>query len=111
MLDGELLDVYGNPAGGIGVGFTIMGANASSQSVDSNSSGQAAYCYVGANSGTDTVSASIGSVTGTGTVTWVANSPNRAPIVYAGSNSAITLPSAANLPGVVATTGCQLAEH
>ncbi len=101
----SLLDVYGNPAGGIGVGFTIMGANASSQSVDSNSSGQAAYCYVGANSGTDTVSASIGSVTGTGTVTWVANSPNRAPIVYAGSNSAITLPSAANLLGVVSDDG------
>jgi RHS repeat-associated protein len=104
----SLLDVYGNPAGGIGVGFTIMGANASSQSVDSNSSGQAAYCYVGANSGTDTVSASIGSVTGTGTVTWVANSPNRAPIVYAGSNSAITLPSTANLLGVVSDDGLPL---
>jgi RHS repeat-associated protein len=104
----SLLDVYGNPAGGIGVGFTIMGANASSQSVDSNSSGQAAYCYVGANSGTDTVSASIGSVTGTGTVTWVANSPNRAPIVYAGNDSAITLPSTANLLGVVSDDGLPL---
>jgi PKD repeat protein len=101
----SLLDAYSNPAGGIGVGFTITGANPSSQSVDTNSSGQAQYCYVGAESGTDTILASIGGAMQTGTVTWVANSPNRAPVVYPGSDSVITLPSTANLLGVVSDDG------
>jgi YD repeat-containing protein len=104
----SLLDGYGNPPGGIGVGFTITGANASSQSVDTNISGQATYCYVGVNSGTDTIMASIGTVTGNGTVTWIANGPNRAPVVYAGSNSAVTLPNTANLLGVVSDDGLPL---
>ncbi len=101
----SLLDAFGNPPGGIGVGFTVTGVNPASQSVDTNVSGQAQYCYVGSNSGTDTVLATIGGVSQTGTVTWNANSPNRAPIVYAGSNSSITLPSAANLLGVVSDDG------
>jgi RHS repeat-associated protein len=101
----SLLDAYGNPPGGIGVGFTITGANPSSQSVDSNVSGQAQYCYNGTNSGTDNVLASIGTLTGTGTVTWLANGPNRAPVVYAGSNSVITLPNSGNLLGVVSDDG------
>jgi len=101
----SLLDAYGNPPGGIGVAITITGANPSSQSVDSNVSGQAQYCYFGTNSGTDNVLASIGTLTGTGTVTWLANGPNRAPVVYAGSNSVITLPNSSNLLGVVSDDG------
>jgi len=104
----SLLDAYGNPPGGIGVGFTVTGANVSNQSVDSNVSGQSQYCYTGTNSGTDTILASIGGATATGSVTWNANAPNRAPFVYPGSDQVITLPSTANLLGVVSDDGLPL---
>jgi RHS repeat-associated protein len=104
----SLLDAYGNPPGGIGVGFTVTGANVSNQSVDSNVSGQSQYCYTGTNSGTDTILASIGGATATGSVTWNANAPNRAPFVYPGSDQVITLPSSANLLGVISDDGLPL---
>ena len=105
----SLLDAYGNPPGGIGVGFTVTGANVSNQSVDSNVSGQSQYCYIGTISGTDTILASIGGPTATGSVTWSTNAPNRAPFVYPGSDQVITLPSSANLLGVVSDDGLPLA--
>jgi len=104
----SLLDAFGGAPGGIGVAFTVTGANPSNQSVDTNSAGQAQYCYVGTNTGTDTALASIGGATASGTVTWSTNAPNRAPVVYAGNNAAITLPSSANLYGVVSDDGLPL---
>ena len=56
----SVLDPYGMPVGGVGVGFSVTGANASAQSVDTNVTGQASYCYAGTISGTDTILSSVG---------------------------------------------------
>jgi RHS repeat-associated protein len=99
-VSGSVLDLFGRPAGGIGVGFSVTGANPSSMYVDTDASGIARYCYGGANSGTDSIVASVGLASGTGTVTWSSTAPNAAPSVYAGAGQTITLPNSANLSGV-----------
>jgi len=101
----SVLDPYGAPVGGIGVGFTVTGANISSQSVDTNYTGQASYCYTGTSSGTDTIVASVGLASTTSTITWNSTAPNRAPAVYAGANQTINLPASANLFGAVSDDG------
>jgi hypothetical protein len=92
----SVLDPYGAAVGGVGVGFTITGANTSSQTVDTTATGQASYCYSGNNLGTDTILASVGLASATSTITWSASAPNRAPAVYAGGNQTINLPAVAN---------------
>jgi RHS repeat-associated protein len=99
-VSGSVLDLFGRPAGGIGVGFSVTGVNPSSMYVDTDASGIARYCYGGANSGTDSIVASVGLASGTGTVTWSSTAPNAAPSVYAGAGQTITLPNSANLSGV-----------
>ncbi|HET9306133.1 MAG TPA: PKD domain-containing protein, partial [Candidatus Sulfotelmatobacter sp.] len=101
----SVLDPYGAAVGGVGVGFTVTGANTSSQTVDTTATGQASYCYSGTNSGTDTILASVGLASATSTITWSASAPNRAPAVYAGGSQIINLPAVANLYGVVSDDG------
>ena len=101
----SVLDPYGSPVGGVGVGFTVTGANIASQSVDTTATGQASYCYSGANSGTDTILASVGLASATSTATWSSSAPNRAPAVYAGVNQTINLPASASLYGAVSDDG------
>lgn len=62
----------GAPKSGLTVQFTVTGANPSTGSVATNSSGQASFTYTGANSGTDTIHASNGTYTSnTASVGWV----------------------------------------
>jgi len=101
----SVLDPYGVPVGGVGVGFSVTGANTSSRSVDTTATGQASYCYTGSNAGTDTILASIGLASATSTVAWSSSASNRAPVVYAGSNQAINLPASASLYGAISDDG------
>jgi RHS repeat-associated protein len=105
----SVTDPAGSPLGGIGVAFSVAGANPSvnppSKSVDTDVNGQAQYCYTGANSGSDIVHAGIGVASDSGTITWNPNAANQAPFVSAGPNQTVTLPGAANLTGVVGDDG------
>lgn len=92
-----------NPLGGRSVSFSVTGANPSTSSGQTNAAGQATHCYTGANTGTDQISAAVGTSTGTATIIWTP--PNQAPVVNAGADQTITLPAPANLQGSVTDDG------
>ena len=100
-------DPFNHAAGGIGVGFSLTGANASSQTqyIDTDYTGQAQFCYQGINGGTDSISASVGLSSAAATVTWNSAATNAAPSVYAGTNQTVTLPATAQLFGVATDDG------
>ncbi len=71
-LQATVKDQYGNPLVGIRVDFTITGANPGSTGfANTNSSGVAQFCYIGANAGTDNIVASVGTITDNAQFTWV----------------------------------------
>ena len=65
-----VLDNYAQPISGIGVNFAIAGKHPGIGYVVTDSSGQAAFTYQGTLVGNDTVTASLGTVQDTSTVTW-----------------------------------------
>jgi RHS repeat-associated protein len=104
-ISASVLDPSGQAEGGIGVGFSVTGSNPSTIYVDTNSSGTAQYCYLGTNSGTDSVVASVGLASDTGSLTWSSSAGNAAPSVYAGASQTVSLPNSANLDGVATDDG------
>ena len=60
----------GSPVSGAAVTFTVSGANSQSQSITTNSAGQATFTYTGTNAGTDTVTATYSGVNAYATVNW-----------------------------------------
>lgn len=69
-------DQFNNPVPGIRVDFGITGANpGQSGFAFTNSSGIATFCYAGANSGTDNIVASVGSLNDAGTFVWTLVNP------------------------------------
>jgi hypothetical protein len=65
-----LSDREGKPVAGVGVEFTISGANPTTGFAATAASGQAQFCYTGVNLGTDTIAASVGTITDTATKIW-----------------------------------------
>jgi hypothetical protein len=62
-----------NPGGSIAgqtVNFSVAGANTASQSKKTDASGKVTFSYMGANLGSDVVTATFSSATGTAAVTW-----------------------------------------
>jgi hypothetical protein len=84
-------DQFGNPVPNVRVDFTVAGANASSGSLTAGTNGTAEFCYEGSAAGNDTVTAAVGTVTGTATLTWV--SPDATPPSLTGTPT--TEPNAA----------------
>ncbi|MFQ3326606.1 MAG: hypothetical protein ACI8YC_001244, partial [Salibacteraceae bacterium] len=73
-LNGTVLDQNGNPVVGVRVDFSISGANvAKSGFVNTDSNGDATFCYVGENVGDDTIIVSIGTLSDTVLFTWSAS--------------------------------------
>ncbi len=64
-------DQEGNPLGGVRVDFVVTGANSAKESVFAGSNGQAKFCYTGTNVGKDTITGSVGLISGTAQKTWV----------------------------------------
>ncbi len=65
-------DQFGNPLPGIRVDFGITGANPGSTGfANTNASGIAQFCYSGANAGTDTIKASVGTLNDGSTFVWI----------------------------------------
>lgn len=67
-------DQHNQPVVGVRVDFNITGANPSEGFATTDNNGQAQACYVGTNPGTDTIVASVGTLSDTATKVWVANS-------------------------------------
>ena len=95
----------GQPLGGIGVQLDITGVNPQSTLLTSDATGHANFCYTGTNAGSDLIKATAGSLTDAASVTWTSATTNHAPIVNAGQNFTVTLPSAAALRGSVVDDG------
>jgi len=92
-------DVSGNPIANTTVTFTVTGANTTSGNALTNSSGQAAFSYTGATTGTDSVTASSGGATSATTiVTWL-----RGPlsITLATSSTSLSTGSTATVTATV----------
>ncbi len=83
-VDATLLDAQGQPQAGVAIAFTVTGANTASGTVNTGSNGVAQFCYAGANVGTDTVTASSGTLQATATVVWSSAQGNKPPVVKAG---------------------------
>jgi hypothetical protein len=65
-------DQNSNPVVGVRVDFNITGANPTTSFVNTNTAGEAVFCYMGTNLGTDTIVASVGTFSDTATKTWIA---------------------------------------
>ena len=86
-------DKFGNPAGGVGVNFNVSGVNPQSTQVSTDGSGNATFCYSSTATGTDSVTAAAGGLSDTASITWLAAGQNQAPVVNAGANQSIELPT------------------
>lgn len=65
-------DTSGNPVEGVRVDFSVTGANSETGFAFTDASGTAEFCYTGVNAGEDTVTATVGSLSDTADVLWVA---------------------------------------
>jgi hypothetical protein len=59
------------PVAGVQVVFTVSGANPTTGVVATAENGQAQFCYIGVNLGTDTLVAAVATMTDTATTVWV----------------------------------------
>lgn len=65
-------DQFSNPVVGVRVDFAVSGANATSGFTNTDANGVASFCYTGTNGGTDNIVASIGGLSQTVQVVYVA---------------------------------------
>lgn len=70
-----VVDAYANPIGGASVHFAVSGANTAEGLADTDAAGTASFCFTGSAVGDDHITATVGSATGTATVTWTDPSP------------------------------------
>jgi IgGFc binding protein/Bacterial Ig-like domain (group 1) len=77
-------DQNGNPLAGVRVDFTVDGANSTAGSANTDSSGQAQFCYTGTNAGTDAITAAVGTVSDHASKTWGDCSKAEDPCVVVG---------------------------
>jgi RHS repeat-associated protein len=105
-------DQFGNPIGGVGVTFQVTGANPTTATTTTNSSGIATFPYRGFHVGTDTVSATAGLAIGSAILTWIGNGTNQPPVVSAGPNQTVSLPTTSTiLIGSVVDDGLPVGGH
>src|SRR5262249_56138170 len=94
-----------NPWAGVKVNVTVTGANPQSGNLDTDSNGQARFCYTGTNPGSDSITASIGTSTAAAAVTWQADAGNQAPQVFVPASLSVSRPDSVKLLGVVVDDG------
>jgi hypothetical protein len=71
-------DQNGNPLPSVRVDFLVSGKNSAEGSVFAGPEGKATFCYTGANLGEDSITGSVGLISGSATKTWVAELPKAA---------------------------------
>ncbi len=64
-------DQFGAPVPSVRVDFAVVGANAATGSQTTDAGGAATFCYTGAHTGTDAVTATVGTRSATVSKTWV----------------------------------------
>jgi RHS repeat-associated protein len=101
----SVTDADQNALPAVNVNFTATGANPQSGSLDTDSNGQARFCYTGTNPGTDSIVASIGTGTAAATVTWQTDAGNQAPQVFVPASLNVSRPDSLKLPGIVVDDG------
>lgn len=65
-------DQNGVGVAGVGVDFAVTGVNPTSGSATTEAGGQAQFCYMGANPGDDTITATVGTLSDTASKSWAA---------------------------------------
>ncbi|HEU4389272.1 MAG TPA: PKD domain-containing protein, partial [Blastocatellia bacterium] len=86
----KVTDLNGNVVTGASVSFTVTGANSAVGSIQTDSVGEARFCYTGAAVGSDLITASVSGATDSANKTWTAPGSNQAPSVNAGPDQTIT---------------------
>jgi RHS repeat-associated protein len=100
------LDSGGQPIGGTGVTFTVTGINPQTSYATTDANGLATFSYTSFKTGSDLITVSAGTASDTSSLTWVSNGPNQPPVVSAGPNQTISLPTnTATLNGSVVDDG------
>lgn len=83
-VEAAVADQNGAALSGVRVDFAVTGVNPTSGFVNSSALGVAEFCFTGTAAGTDTITASVGSIMDTATKTWTSG-PNPPPSVDAGA--------------------------
>ncbi|MET0752082.1 MAG: PKD domain-containing protein [Pyrinomonadaceae bacterium] len=99
----SLKDRDANPLGGKAINFSVGGAHQTGGAGTTDAAGQAAFCYAGTNTGSDTITANFENLSATATLIWTP--PNTPPTANAGDDRTITLPGVANLSGAATDDG------
>jgi RHS repeat-associated protein len=86
-------DSSGNPIGGTGVTFKVAGINSQTSLATTDGTGVATFSYTSLHAGSDLITITAGTASDTASVTWVSNGPNQPPVVSAGPNQTIYLPT------------------
>ena len=74
-----VLDQSSNPLQSVRVDFAVSGPNAQLGFTNTAADGTAKFCYTGVSVGTDTIVASVGTLTDSATKTWTSAAPTPAP--------------------------------
>jgi RHS repeat-associated protein len=83
----------GQPLGGTGVTFTLTGINPQTFYGLTDANGVAKFSYTSLKTGSDLVTITAGTASDTASFNWVSNGPNQPPVVSAGPNQTISLPT------------------
>lgn len=103
-----ITDLNNNPVAGVLVSFAVTGVNPATGSANTDSTGQAQFCYTGNNAGSDLIRATAAGASLTATKTW-GTAANQPPAVSAGPSQTITLPvNTATLNGAASDDGLPL---
>lgn|GEM_PF-699077 len=79
-VDAAVADDAGAALSGVAVDFTVGGANSTKGQRSTNSDGIAEFCYTGTNAGKDTVTAAVGRLSDSASVTWTPQPPRIASV-------------------------------
>jgi uncharacterized repeat protein (TIGR01451 family) len=75
-VDASVIDEDDKPVVGVGVDFTVTGANPNVGSSQTDDAGTARFCYSGTNAGDDTITARVAGLSDTATKRWVLDQAN-----------------------------------
>ena len=100
-VDATVADQNDGPVAGVRVDFSVTGSNPGSGFANTNASGVAPFCYTGTMAGSDTITASVGTLSDTATKTWTPDNVNPPPTSNAGADKGGTEGSAISLDGTV----------
>ncbi len=73
-------DQNNQPVVGVRVDFNVTGTNQTAGFINTDSAGQAQFCYTGTNAGQDTIDAAVGQISDSAIMTWTGGQANTPPV-------------------------------